>query len=192
MRRRTVFQAKPPGIPANCYRYPMPARTGLLAVLLCTWLLASCGLLGDSGEASPDPLPFDEIRVHYTKYGGWIPTATLRIEPTGKAEATLGRGEAARRDTAVLSGKERERLSELMAWFPTYRRSYEPEDYITDANHHRLVLSYRGERDTVSVYFPAGTVMPSRLRQTLKTMEALHEEVLSNPPPRKEAHDPAL
>lgn len=159
----------------------MPHKTGLLAVLLSAWLLASCSLLGDSDKTPPEPLPFNEIRVHYEKYGGWIPRSTLLIEPTGEAEAALI-GEDTLRGTTTLSQNDRERLSELLAWFPTYRRRYRPEKYVTDQNSHVLVLSCRGGRDTVSVYYPAGTSMPSSLRRTIQQMEELHEKVLPSHP----------
>lgn len=145
--------------------------------LTCVLLLNACELLGDSAE-TPEPLDVAAMQVHYRKHGGWINTSTLFIPATGLAHAESighGSGQVIAEGTVDLADQERERLAALLAWFPRYRRHYEPKTYYTDGNTHILILHYRSDVDTVSVYNPWDAKMPPSLSETIEELERLYQ-----------------
>ena len=154
----------------------MKASVTFLSIT-CSLLLSSCGLLGDSGD-TPEPLDFAQMQVQYKKFGTWIPSSKLFIQPTGEASAELvgnGSGEVIDRGTAVLTSAERERLAKELAWFPRYRRSYTPSSEVKDSNVAEIILSYSGRVDTVT---GSGLVaVPGSLERTSEELDNIYERV---------------
>lgn len=153
-----------------------------LASITCILILSACELLRDSGDF-PESLDFEQVQ--YTKYGGWINTFKLSIHSSGAASAELighGSGQVIDEGTAILSAKEREHLATLLASFPKYRRSYEPETYYTDGNTHEIVVHYGGIVDTVWTYNPFSADIPRSLEESIKELERIHQRIIPQHP----------
>lgn len=170
------------GILESTYLRGAMRRNVALASVACLLLLSACELLGDSADL-PEPLRFDEVQ--YTKYGGWINTFKLTVRSSGEATAELvghGSGEVIKRGAATVTSEEREHLASLLAPFPRYRQSYQPDTYYTDGNTHVIVVHYEGTVDTVWTYNPHRADLPRSLWMTIQELERIYERAIPEQP----------
>ena len=119
-------------------------------------------------DISPD------MEIHYTKTGGWINTSRLDIYGNGLVNAyQVKHASSDTLDSAstILSEEEQNRVVSLFGSFSTYDSHYEPDVFFTDQNYYTIVFIYEGEIDTVSVYMPGESNIPSGLEEIIDEME---------------------
>lgn len=138
-------------------------------------------LLSISCQHSTEPkwnLDFQKMEIHYSKVGGWIQPTKLDIYGNGIAIAYSFNQNA---DSVItsLNKEEQNELADLFKSFFSYKRHYEPKDWVTDQDTHTIILFYEGIPDTVSVYMPDKADIPLSLTKILLEMEALWSSIIS-------------
>ena len=148
-----------------------------------TWIVLIASNCEKNTDPILSPLDFSKMKISYSRAGGWVNTSTLLIDNTGFIEAFyIGHASDSvlNSTTGTLSENEKRELEMLFAGFSQFDSYYEPSHWYTDGETHRIVLSYESKNDTVTVYEPENSEIPSDLNSLINKLYSLWKSLIPN------------
>ncbi len=136
-----------------------------------------------STEPTLSPLDFSQMKISYSRTGGWTNTSILLIDSTGSFEALhIGHASDSVLNSAsgTLSEDQKREFEMLFSRFSQFDSYYEPSPWYTDGNIHRIILRYEAKNDTVAVYEPENAVIPSDLNELINKLYNLWKSLIQN------------
>jgi len=150
----------------------------IIAVIAYSFSVIGCS---SSTEPEPEPLDFSNMEIHYRMFPD-IQLAYYKVDIYNSgyvsvnhylADSTLDSG------NTIITEEDQGFLSEKFKSFNKYDREY--DSGYKDTDEHLIELIYAGIADTVFVNLPYKNSVPQELKNIIKYMEALIDQLIDYP-----------